>query len=192
MILQELKANGINVEDLTYPYGEMNIIVQCFGKSEEDHKEDPNVYPSIFQPRKNTVISHAMSGEGIDLSNKEEREDYVKHLKDSVGRLRIMALLLEKQAKEIEKNGYCSTTCYYPDIETVYSKNDFTPEVGEEILVSNDEITWQRAEFNGFTNGQFFGRPTDATVIVNPSKSWSIKYPETTLFLYKYFKKFEE
>lgn len=89
----ELKLNNINVEDLIYPNGELNIIVQCFGKSEEDYKEDPNVYPSIFHPRKNTVVSYANIGEGIDLSNKEEREDYIKHLKDSVGRLRIMAFL---------------------------------------------------------------------------------------------------
>lgn len=121
MTKEELLALGINVDDLIYPNGEMNVIVQCFGQSkdENERKEEPLVRPDIYQPRRNEVWSCGCQDDYIPLSDEEEKQDYVKHLKDSVGRLRIMALLLEKQAHELETQGYFTTTCYYPDLDEI-------------------------------------------------------------------------
>lgn len=57
MTKEDLLKLGINVDDLNYPFGEMNIIVQCFGQpeNEDDRNEDPTVSPDIYQPRKNRV-----------------------------------------------------------------------------------------------------------------------------------------
>lgn len=118
---EELLKHGINVDDLVYPRGDMNIIVQCFGQpeNEKDRNDDLTVSPDIYHPRKNSVWSCACNGDNISIETEEEKNDYIKHLKDSVGRLRILALLLEKQAKELEENGYFTTTCYYPDLKSV-------------------------------------------------------------------------
>ena len=126
MTKDELMQKGINVDDLTYPHGEMNIIVQCFGqsKNESERNEDPLVNPDIYHPRKNSVWSCACQGDGIYLNTNEDKEDYIRHLKDSVGRLRILALLLEKQEKELEIQGYFTTTCYYPDLHEIGYKED--------------------------------------------------------------------
>lgn len=121
MTKEELLEKGINVDDLNYPYGEMNIIVQCFGQpeNEDDRNEDPTVSPDIYQPRRNKVWSCVNDGDNIPLDTGDAKQDYIKHLKDSVGRLRILALLLEKQAYELETQGYFTTTCYYPDPEEI-------------------------------------------------------------------------
>ena len=189
MTTEQLKSYGINVEDLTYPHGEMNIIVQCFGSSEEVHKDDPAVYPSIFHPRKNSVWSCAEHGDGISVETEEEKEDYIKHLKDSAGRLRIMALLLEKQAKELKENGYISTDCYYPDIDSVKDAiNNFIPEDDEVILVSNDNVNWRKGVFAGFTGGTWFGEHVDEVVCVRPIYEDGISH-SMGLELYNYYKK---
>ena len=59
MTKEELLALGINVDDLNYPNGEMNVIVQCFGQStdENERKEEPLARPDIYQPRRNEVWS---------------------------------------------------------------------------------------------------------------------------------------
>jgi ribosome biogenesis GTPase A len=51
----------------------------------------------------------------IDLSDDEQRADFIAHLKDSAERLKVMSLLLSRQAKELEETGYTSTVCYYPE-----------------------------------------------------------------------------
>ena len=126
MTKEELFVLGINVDDLNYPNGEMNIIVQCFGQPEDenDRNEEPVARPDIYQPRRNEVWSCGCQDDYISLETEEDRKDYVKHLKDSVGRLRIMALLLEKQAHELETQGYFTTTCYYPDLDKVGYKGE--------------------------------------------------------------------
>lgn len=115
---EELKNYQINEEDLTYPNGEMNIIVQGFNTKSDD-ENDNIVYPDIYHPRKSFIWSCTCEGDGYDLSDKEERDNYIAHLKDSAGRLRILAVLLEKQAKELAEKGYIETDCYYPDLENI-------------------------------------------------------------------------
>lgn len=114
---EELVKIGVNVDNLTYPNGEMNVIVQCFGFSEEDieNNEHTELSPDIYHPRKNSVWSCGCNGDNIPFANKEEKEDWVKHLKDSAERLKIMSYYLSKQAEEIEKFGYPKTNCYYPE-----------------------------------------------------------------------------
>ena len=125
MTKEELAKLGINVDDLKYPMGEMNIIVQCFP---QDKDEDGNIvrelFPDVYHPRKNSVWSCGCSGDGFSVESPEEIDDYISHLKDSVGRLRILALLLEKQAKELETIGYVKTKCYYPDLEEIGYLNE--------------------------------------------------------------------
>lgn len=109
---EELKAIGVNPDNMVYPYDEMNIIVNCFG---HDNAEDSVYYPDIYQPRKNRVYSCGCTGDGFDMSNKVTKENYIKHLKDSVERLKILAHKLSLQAKELEEKGYISTDCYYAE-----------------------------------------------------------------------------
>ena len=77
------------------------------------------LYPDIYQPRKNSVYSYGCDNEGISIETTEEKKDYISHLKDSIGRLRILALLLEKQVNELESIGYVKTDCYYPDLDKI-------------------------------------------------------------------------
>lgn len=119
MTKEELLKLGINVDDVKYPCGEMNIIVQCFAQKDEDGNVVNELYPDIYQPRKNMVYSCGCCSDGISVKTKEEKYDYILHLKDSVCRLRILAFLLEKQAKELEAIGYVKTKCYYPDLEEI-------------------------------------------------------------------------
>lgn len=110
----ELKSIGVNVDNLEYPFGEMNIIVQCLSKDEEDYDKHL-ISCDVYQPRKNKVWNMSQTGETIDLSDENQKNDHIKHLKDSAERLKIMSYLLSKQAEEIEKYGYPKTTCYYPE-----------------------------------------------------------------------------
>ena len=50
---EELRAIGVNPDNMVYPHGEMNIIVNCFG---HDNAEDSVYYPDIYQPRKKSCI----------------------------------------------------------------------------------------------------------------------------------------
>lgn len=118
MTKEELIKLGINVDDLKYPQGELNIIVQCFPQHEdEDGNIVREVFPDIYHPRKNSIWSCSFNEDGFSVESPEEIDKYILHLKDSVGRLRILALLLEKQAKELETIGYVKTLCYFPDLK---------------------------------------------------------------------------
>lgn len=118
MTKEELAKLGINVEDLKYPQGELNIIVQCFPQREdEDGNIIREVFPDIYHPRKNSIWSCNLNEDGFSVESPKEIDKYILHLKDSVGRLRILALLLEKQVKELETIGYVKTLCYFPDLE---------------------------------------------------------------------------
>lgn len=124
---EELKANGVNLEALKYPYGEMNIIVQCFGTldgMEEEYDEDletevkhpiTELLPDIYQPRRNRVWSCGCSGDSVAFETDEDKKDWVLHLRDSAERLKIMSYILSKQANEIEEFGYPKTSLYYPE-----------------------------------------------------------------------------
>ena len=118
---EELIKIGVNPNNLVYPDGEMNVIVQCFGLSDDDIQEIENndslyeVQPDVYHPRKNSVWSCAQHGDGYDLSDEDDKKDYVMHLRDSAERLKIMAYYLTKQAEEIEEFGYPKTTLYYPE-----------------------------------------------------------------------------
>lgn len=108
---EELIAIGVNPDNMKYPMGEMNVIVQCFGQEEYSG----NVYPDIYQPRRNQVWSCGCSGEPIQINDDDEKKDWVAHLRDSAERLKIMSYYLSKQADEIEQFGYPKTDCYYPE-----------------------------------------------------------------------------
>ena len=120
---QELREIGVKPENMTYPCGEMNVIVQCFGyedgvqKNYETGEEHPvtEVHPDIYHPRKNSVWSCGCKGDSIQIEDDDEKKDWVAHLRDSAERLKVMAYYLSKQADEIEQLGYPKTTCYYPE-----------------------------------------------------------------------------
>lgn len=120
---EELIAIGVNPDVMVYPNGEMNVIVQCFGYEDglqEDYSTGEKypvkeLYPDIYQPRRNEVYSCGCSGNGIPIEDEHDRTDYIAHLRDSAERLKIMAYYLSKQADEIEEFGYPKTTCYYPE-----------------------------------------------------------------------------
>lgn len=122
MKAEELQKLGVKLENLTYRNGEMNIIVQQFPSTEyeeNDNDDDsPTIsvsYPDIYQPMKNRVYSYGITGNIIDLDDPDSRADHIKHMRDSVERLKIMSILLEKQADELEKTGKITTTMYYPE-----------------------------------------------------------------------------
>ena len=112
---EELIELGIDYNKMNYPYGEMNIIVQWFGLSQEDCDNDENnfAYPDIYQPRKNRVWS--VTDNEFDLSDEEQRKDFIAHLRDSSERLKVLSHLLSRQAQELEEKGYTDTICYYPE-----------------------------------------------------------------------------
>lgn len=117
---EELIKIGVNPDNLTYPFGEMNIIVQSHSVDPDDFEEGEEIVfdkasPDIYQPRKNRVWSCGCSGDDVELETEEDKKDWVKHLRDSAERLKIMSYYLMKQADEIEEFGYPKTNCYYPE-----------------------------------------------------------------------------
>jgi hypothetical protein len=111
---EELINLGINFDNMKHPGGEMNIIVQSFSlEPDEDGNFDAN--PDIYHPRKNSVWSCGCSGDGYDLNDEEQKIKYITHLKDSAERLKIMSLLLSRQAMELERDGKTQVNCYYPE-----------------------------------------------------------------------------
>ena len=114
---EELIELGINYDNMNYPFGEMNVIVQWFGrpKANEDGDESDYAYPDIYMPRKNMIWS--VEDKDINLSDEDDRKKFIKHLRDSAERLKIWSLLLSRQADELEETGYTDTICYYPEEE---------------------------------------------------------------------------
>lgn len=124
MTKAELIERGVNFDNMNYPFGEMNIIVQQFATLKKD-LEDGDVLtanPDIYQPRKNMVWSCGCQGNGFDISTEKEREDYAAHLRDSAERLKIMSIILSQQAEELEEFGEIRTTLYYPEESDKYTK----------------------------------------------------------------------
>ena len=111
MTEEQIKKFGIKIQNLqpdSTNYS-ANIIVQCFGKEDEDDKHI--VHPLNFMPRKER------GGElDYDLSDKGQKEKYLKQLRDSQERLKILSLLLHKQEEEVIEFGYPKTTCKHPDL----------------------------------------------------------------------------
>lgn len=118
---EELISLGVNFDNMNHLNGEMNIIVQSFPiEPEEDGTFEAN--PDIYHPRKNSVWSCSCSGDGYDLNDEEQRARYITHLKDSAERLKIMSLLLSRQAMELERDGKTSVSCYFPEPCDRYNK----------------------------------------------------------------------
>ena len=122
MTKQELEVLGVNFENMNYPYGEMNIIVHQFPSEEyeenDNDDESPTInvaFPDIYQPRKNRVYSYGETGDIINLDDPDSRKEHIKHMRDSVERLKIMSILLAKQADELEQTGKITTIMYYPE-----------------------------------------------------------------------------
>ena len=117
MTKAELEARGVNFDNMTYPNGELNIIVQSFACDKESLEEgqELEVYPDIYQPRRNYLWSMGDDGYAIDLENEDSRKDYIAHLRDSAERLKIMSIYLSKQADELEEFGESYTHCYYAE-----------------------------------------------------------------------------
>jgi hypothetical protein len=117
---EELIGIGVNPDNMTYPNGEMNVIVQCFGTEDGMYEDEmgerhpiTELYPDIYHPRKDEVY---MCGKGdLPFETDEDRRDWVAHLRDSAERLKIMSHYLSVQADEIEEFGYPKTHCYYPE-----------------------------------------------------------------------------
>lgn len=125
MTKAELIERGVNFDNMNYPFGEMNIIVQQFATLKKDLEDDDilTAKPDIYQPRKNRVWScGCQSDSGFDISTENERKDYASHLRDSAERLKIMSIILSQQAKELEEFGEIRTTLYYPEESDKYTK----------------------------------------------------------------------
>lgn len=125
MTKAELIDKGVNFDNMNYPFGEMNIIVQQFATLKKDLGDDDvlTAKPDIYHPRKNSVWSCVCQDDsGFDISTENEREDYVSHLRDSAERLKIMSIILSQQAKELEEFGEIRTTLYYPEESDKYTK----------------------------------------------------------------------
>lgn len=113
---EELIELGINYDNMNYPCGEMNIIVQWFGSPKEDAENEEDgryAHPDVYMPRKNDIWQ--CNDDDIDLSNEDDRKEFITHLRDSAERLKIWSLLLSRQADELEETGYTDTICYYPE-----------------------------------------------------------------------------
>lgn len=124
MTKAELIERGVNFDNMNYPFGEMNIIVQQFATLKKD-LEDGDVLtanPDIYRPRKNRVWSCGCQGSGFDISTENECKDYASHLRDSAERLKIMSIILTKQAEELEEFGEIRTKLYYPEESDKYTK----------------------------------------------------------------------
>ena len=107
---EELKKYGIKLENLREDkFYEANIIVQSFGK-EDDNESRYLVTPLNYMPRKERCCEIE-----YNLSDKDQKEEFLRHLRDSQERLKILSLLLHKQEEEIIEFGYSKTTCYYPE-----------------------------------------------------------------------------
>lgn len=126
MTEEQIKKFGIKIQNLqpdSTNYS-ANIIVQCFGKEDEDDKHI--VHPLNFMPRKERCCEL-----DYDLSDKGQKEKYLKQLRDSQERLKILSLLLHKQEEEVIEFGYPKTTCYYPDLNCL-KEIDFKEESNEQ------------------------------------------------------------
>lgn len=111
---EKFNVNVDNIVDGRFYEG--NIIIQCFAnydESEDDLDDKYQLNPLYFLPRKERCSDY---GE-IDLKNEDDKKEYLENLKDSAERLKILAALMEKHAKEIEEFGYPKTSFYYPDLE---------------------------------------------------------------------------
>ncbi len=125
MTKAELIERGVNFDNMNYPFGEMNIIVQQFATLKADLDDDDvlTAKPDIYHPRKNSVWSCGCQDDGgFDISTENERKDYASHLRDSAERLKIMSIILSQQANELEEFGEIRTSLYYPEESDKYTK----------------------------------------------------------------------
>ena len=116
---EELIKIGVNPDNLSYPMGEMNIIVQNrnFDSDGDEFNSDTftETYPDIYHPRKNRVWSCMCAGDREFINDETDKKSWINHLRDSAERLKILSYYLMKQADEIEEFGYPKTDCYYPE-----------------------------------------------------------------------------
>lgn len=164
MTEDQIKKFGIKIQNLqpdSTNYS-ANIIVQCFGKEDEDDKHI--VHPLNFMPRKERCCEL-----DYDLSDKGQKEKYLKQLRDSQERLKILSLLLHKQEEEVIEFGYPKTTCYYPDLNCLkeidfkedkqWAKKKISKGIVYGKIVSKEDIMSFEAVFNyfKFADGTPFG-----------------------------------
>lgn len=105
---EELIELGINYKKLDKM--SCNFIVQLFPPYDTS-KEICPVYLDVYYPITNSLGAQTIG----DIHEKKDRELLIKMLKNSSERLKIMALIQERQANELETTGTFKTMCYTPE-----------------------------------------------------------------------------
>lgn len=104
----ELEKSGIDYSKLDSE--SCNFIVQLFPPYDPSSEICP-VYVDMYYPVTNSLGTYTIG----DIKEKRDRKELVKALRNSSERLRIMALIQERQAKELETTGSFRTICYTPE-----------------------------------------------------------------------------
>lgn len=104
----ELEDSGIDYSKLDNK--SCNFIVQLFPPYDTS-KEICPVYADMYYPVTNSLGTYTIG----DINEKKDRKKLVKALRNSSERLRIMALIQERQARELETTGTFKTICYTPE-----------------------------------------------------------------------------
>jgi hypothetical protein len=65
----------------------------------------------MYYPVTNSLGTYTIG----DINEKKDRKVLIKALRNSSERLRIMALIQERQANELEETGTFKTICYTPE-----------------------------------------------------------------------------
>ena len=104
----ELEDSGIDYSKLDNK--SCNFIVQLFPPYDPSSEICP-VYVDMYYPVTNSLGTYTIG----DINEKKDRKQLVKALRNSSERLRIMALIQERQARELETTGTFKTICYTPE-----------------------------------------------------------------------------
>lgn len=104
----ELEDAGIDYSKLDNK--SCNFIVQLFPPYDPSSEICP-VYVDMYYPVTNSLGTYTIG----DINEKKDRKVLIKALRNSSERLRIMALIQERQAKELEETGTFKTICYTPE-----------------------------------------------------------------------------
>lgn len=104
----ELEDAGIDYSKLDNK--SCNFIVQLFPPYDPSSEICP-VYVDMYYPVTNSLGTYTIG----DINEKKDRKQLVKALRNSSERLRIMALIQERQARELETTGTFKTICYTPE-----------------------------------------------------------------------------
>jgi len=117
MLKEEIEALGINEQNLTND-GWSSVVVQTYAiHSNAEQKENPD--KRIVSVCKFITTDEECTIDYVNLSNESEKQEFLKDIRDSQERLKILAELLHQQELEVEKYGYIKTACCYPEIESL-------------------------------------------------------------------------